>query len=66
MALLNIQDIAPKFSVINQDGVLITLDQFKGKHGPLGGAVRETNKLSKSWLSGVCLEAILGRAAPPC
>lgn len=32
MALLNIQDIAPKFSVINQDGVLITLDQFKGKH----------------------------------
>ena len=32
MALLKQNDVAPAFSIPNQDGTLISLSQFKGKH----------------------------------
>ena len=32
MPLLNAGDIAPPFSVVNQNRAAITLDQFKGHH----------------------------------
>lgn len=32
MALLKENDVAPAFSIPNQDGTATSLDQFKGKH----------------------------------
>ena len=32
MPLLNIGDVAPAFSVLNQNGTTITLNQFNGHH----------------------------------
>ena len=32
MPLLNVGDMAPDFEVPNQDGKLVSLSQFRGKH----------------------------------
>ncbi len=32
VALLNENDVAPAFSIPNQDGNAVSLEQFKGKH----------------------------------
>ena len=32
MGLLNENDVAPAFSISNQDGSAVSLEQFKGQH----------------------------------
>ena len=32
MPLLSVGDVAPAFSVLNQNGTAITFDQFRGHH----------------------------------